>query len=281
MAAQDRDQRVPRHDRASTKARPSIDFGPPADPGDDPGEPLDESVWVEPYPDDQLGIENGYAAPEARYEEREAVELAFIAALQHLPARQRGALILRDVLGYSAREVAATLETTTASVNSALQRARKTIDERLPARSQQATMRSLGDAEVRDLVKRFIDAFERGEVDAILALLAEDATFEMPPYASWCRGREAIADSWLMPDGPPPRLRYVVTQANGQPAVGTYLLDRESGKHVPIALDVLTLAGTQIAAVTAFRTPEVFRRFDLPGKLPPWRYAQAHAGRRR
>jgi RNA polymerase sigma-70 factor, ECF subfamily len=250
-----------------------IDYGPPADAGDDPGEPLGESVWVEPYPDERFGVEDGYAAPEARYEQREAVELAFIAALQHLPPRQRAALILRDVLGLSAREVAEALETTVASVNSALQRARKAVEERLPARSQQATLRSLGDERIRALVERFIDAFERGEVDAILALLAEDATFAMPPYASWYRGRDAVAESWLMPGGPPPRLRYVPTRANGQPAVGTYYLDPEAGSYLPIALDVFTLRGAEIAEVIAFRTPDIFRRFGLPDELDAAREA--------
>jgi RNA polymerase sigma-70 factor (ECF subfamily) len=173
-------------------------------------------------------------------------------------------LILRDVLGFSAREVAEALGTTVASVNSMLQRARKAADERLPERSQQATIRALGDERLRALVDRFIEAFARGDVDAILALLAEDATFAMPPYAEWCRGREAIARSWLMPGGPAPRLRYVATRANGQPAVGAYLLDRESGAYPAIALDVLALRGDRIAAVTAFRTPAIFPRFGLP-----------------
>jgi RNA polymerase sigma-70 factor, ECF subfamily len=245
-----------------------IDYAPPARTGDDPGEPLSETVWVEPYPDERLGLEDGHAAPEARYEQREAVELAFIAALQHLPPRQRAALILREVLGFSAREVAAALDTTVASVNSALQRARKAVDERLPEQSQQATMRSLGDERLRRVVEDFIDAFERGDIDAILALLAEDATFTMPPYATWYRGREAIADSWLMPGGLPPRLRYVPTRANGQLALATYQLDRDEGGYVPIALDVLTLDGSRIADVTAFRMPETFRSFGLPDTLP-------------
>ena len=245
-----------------------IDYGPSSDPRDDAGEPLDSATWIEPYPDRQVGLQDGFAGPESRYEQREAVELAFVAALQHLPARQRAALILRDVLGFSAREVAESLTTSVASVNSALQRARKTIDERLPERSQQATLRSLGDARVSDLVERFIDAFERGDVEAILAMIAEDATFSMPPYPDWCRGRDAIADSWLMPGGPAPRLRYATTRANGQPAVGTYLLEPEFGRYVPIALDVLTLAGPEIAAVIAFRTPHVFARFGLRDQLP-------------
>src|SRR5215216_5759271 len=135
-----------------------IDYGPAADPHDGPGEPVVESVWVEPYPDEQLGLADGFAAPEARYEQRESVELAFVAALQHLPARQRAVLILREVLGFSAGEVADALETTPASVYSALQRAHKTVDERLPERSQQATLRSLGDDGLRRIVDRFVVA---------------------------------------------------------------------------------------------------------------------------
>jgi RNA polymerase sigma-70 factor (ECF subfamily) len=129
---------------------------------------------VEPYAGDHL--RDGHAAPEARYEQRESVELAFIAALQHLPATQRAALILRDVLGFSARESATALDTTVASVNGALRRARKAAAERLPSQSQQATLRTLGDDGIRQVVERYIDAWERGDVDAILALLAEDST---------------------------------------------------------------------------------------------------------
>jgi RNA polymerase sigma-70 factor (ECF subfamily) len=244
-----------------------IDYGPPVSVGDEPGEPVTESVWVEPYPDDMIGLEDGYAAPDARYEQREAVELAFVAALQHLPPRQRAVLILRDVLSLSAKEVADALRTSVASVNSALQRARKAVDERLPEASQQSTLRSLGDDGVRKIVERFVDAFERGDVPAIVTLLAEDATFSMPPYPAWYRGRDAIADSWLMPGGPPPRLRYVPASANGQLALGTYGFDAERNCFLPIALDVLTLRGTRIADVIAFRTPEVFPRFGLPDEL--------------
>jgi RNA polymerase sigma-70 factor, ECF subfamily len=245
-----------------------IDYSPPADlDADAPEEPLTESVWIEPYPDEVLGLEDGYAAPEARYEQREAVELAFVAALQHLPPNQRAALILREVLGFSAKEVSESLGTTVASVNSALQRARKTVDERLPEKSQQATLRSLGDERVHDLVEDFVDAFEHDDVEAIVAMLAEDATFAMPPYAKWYQGREAIADSWLMPGGPPPRLRYVPTRANGQLALGTYRLDPQRNRFFAIALDVLTLRGARIVDITAFRTPEIFARFDLPDEL--------------
>jgi RNA polymerase sigma-70 factor, ECF subfamily len=145
-----------------------IDYGLPSGSGD----PLDESVWIEPHPAERLGLEDGYALPDARYEQREAVELAFIAALQHLPARQRAVLILRDVLGFSAKEVGEALDTTPTSVNSALQRARKTMEKRLPETSQQATLRAIGDDTVREVVERFTSAFERDDVDGVVALLA-------------------------------------------------------------------------------------------------------------
>ena len=145
------------------------------------GCPPAETVWVDPYPDEGLGLEDGPAGPEARYELRESVELAFVAALQHLPANQRAALILREVLGFSAREVAESLDTTVASVNSALQRARKTIDDDAPEQSQQATLRALGDERLRELVEGYMDAMQRGDVEAVVSLLAEDAAWSMPP----------------------------------------------------------------------------------------------------
>jgi RNA polymerase sigma-70 factor (ECF subfamily) len=245
-----------------------IDYGGPTELGpDEAAEPLVAPVWLEPFPDEVLGVEEGYAAPEARYEQREAVELAFVAALQHLPPRQRAVLILREVLGLSAKEVAEALGTTLASVNSALQRARRTIDDRLPEKSQQETLRSLGDQRIREIVERFVDAFERADVGAIKALLAEDATFAMPPYPHAYRGREAIGDSWLMPGGPPGELRYVPTRANGQLALGAYAFDPERNRFVPIALDVLALRGSAVAEVIAFRSPEIFPRFALPEEL--------------
>src|SRR5918998_2164457 len=165
-----------------------IDYGPSWDPHDGVGEPVVESVWIEPYPDERIGLEDGYAAPEARYEQRESVELAFVAALQHLPANQRAALILREVLGFSAQEVADALDTSVASVNSALQRARRSVEEKLPAQSQQATLRALGDEKLGEIVEKYMDALGRGDVDAVVAMLAEDACWSMPPLASWFRG---------------------------------------------------------------------------------------------
>jgi RNA polymerase sigma-70 factor, ECF subfamily len=240
-----------------------IDHGEPAGPDDDPGTPVAESVWVEPYPDERLGLEAGYAAPEARYEQREAVELAFVAALQHLPGAQRAALILREVLGFSARETAEMLDTTTASVNSALQRARRTVKERLPTRSQQATLRTLGDERSQEIVEGYVDAWERGDVEAIAAMLAEDATFAMPPYPSWWRGRDVIAAFAAEPVH-----RYLPTRANGQLANAAYRRNPETGRYLAEAIEVLTLEGARVKAMTAFMTPDLFPLFGLPDALP-------------
>ena len=229
--------------------------------------PLVETTWVEPYPDELLGIADGFAAPGARYEQREAVELAFIASLQHLPATQRAVLIMRDVLGFSAREVAERLDTTTASVNSALQRARKAVEERLPERSQQATLRALGDEEVRELVEAYVDAWARRDVEAIAALLAEDAVFSMPPWGEWWQGRERIASFATNEDCA--ETRTVPIRANGQIALASYSLDEETGRYVPSAIDVLTLDGGLITEIIAFVTPEIFPRFGLPPELEP------------
>jgi RNA polymerase sigma-70 factor (ECF subfamily) len=252
-----------------------IDYAPYATPGGT-GVPLLESVWVEPYPDENLGFEEGFAAPEARYEQRESMELAFIAALQHLPANQRAVLILREVLGFSAREVAESLETTVASVNSALQRARKTVDERIPEQSQQAALRSIGDERLRQVVDRYLDAMGRGDVDAVVAMLAEDATWSMLAApgdrahgpTTWYRGHEAIAA--FLSGGPLSgnwRWRHVRTRANGQPAVAGYTWDAGQGSYRLRALDVLTLHDGRIAAVTAFLDSGVLSHFGLPDEL--------------
>jgi RNA polymerase sigma-70 factor, ECF subfamily len=246
-----------------------VDYGPPSAPTNDPGEPLVESVWVEPYPDEAVGVDGGYAAPEARYEQREAVEIAFIAALQHLPPRQRAVLILREVLGFSAREVSESLETSVASVNSALQRARRAVDERLPAQSQQTTLRALGDERAREIVEAWVDAWGRGDVDALRALLAEDALFSMPPWSAWWRGRETIAGFARTAVEVCPPSRAVPIRANGQPALAHYSLDAETGRYLATAIDVITFDGPLIAEVTAFVMPDAFRHFGLPPELVP------------
>src|SRR5215217_1622959 len=235
-----------------------IDYGPSGDPHAGPGEPLVESVWVEPYPDERLGVPDGLAAPEASVEQRESVELAFIAALQLLPPRQRAVLILREVLGFSAREVAETLDSTTASVNSALQRARKTIDDHLPDRSQQETLRSLGDNGIRELVERYVDAWERGDVDAVAAMLAEDAAIAMPPMAAWFRGPGVLVflREWAFSGR--------VYNAEGRRRVRV-IPERE--RYLPTVLQVLTLRDGRIEEITGFVAPELFPHFGLPESL--------------
>ena len=245
-----------------------IDYGPPTRPGTAPARPpLPESRWIEPYPDEAVGVADGATAPEARFERREALELAFVAALQHLPPRQRTTLILRDVLGFSAKETAESLGTTVPSANGALRRARAAIEERMPEQSQQATLRALGDRNLREIVERFADSFERGDIDGILEMLTDDVTFAMPPFPEWCSGRDDVAESWLMPGGPPPRLRYISTRANGQPALATYGRQAD-GAYAPIALDVLTFRDDLISEVIAFRDTSIIKRFELPERLP-------------
>jgi RNA polymerase sigma-70 factor (ECF subfamily) len=229
-----------------------IDYGPQSDAHDDPAPPLVESVWIEAYPD--AGLAHGFAAPEARYEQRESVELAFVAALQHLPARQRAVLILRDVLGFSGQEVAETLQTTPKAVYSALQRAHKTVDEQLPALSQQETLRSLGDVRVREIVEHYTAAWERGDVDAIVAMLAEDAILAMPPRPSWYRGLEA-ARVFLArgPLAPTHTRRLRPAHANGQIGVGSIYVGYPGEPKILPVLQLLTLDSKgRIAQITAF-----------------------------
>ncbi|HEU0019180.1 MAG TPA: sigma-70 family RNA polymerase sigma factor [Thermoleophilaceae bacterium] len=264
-------------DRRPEKKVLPLDHGPATDPHDGPGAPLVESIWVEPYPDAQLGMADGLASPEARYEQREGVELAFIAVLQHLPPSQRAVLILREVLGFSAREVAATLETTEAAVNSALQRARKAVDElALPEQSQQETLRTLGDDRLREIVEAYADAWERGDVDAVAAMLAEDAVLAMPPMPTWFRGIDDVLvfiRDWAFSGRVYEaigrrRVKVIPTRANGQIAFGTYSWDIEQETHLPTVLQVLTLRGSEIVEIMGFVEPSAFRRFGLPDEIP-------------
>jgi len=245
-----------------------VDYGPAADPHGEPAGPLTETVWLEPYPDAELGIEDALLGPDARYEQRESIELAFTAALQHLPARQRAVLILRDVLGFSARETAEALETTSVSVDSALQRAHKAIDERVPSMSQQATLRSLGGDETRALVTRFADAWERQDVDGIVGLLTEDARMTMPPQPGWYQGRDAVgAFLARFPLAIDRRFRLEPVGANGQPALAAYWWSEQRGLYEAESILVLTVHADRVQEITAFRTPEVFGRFGLATQL--------------
>ena len=270
-----------------------IDYGPPADPHGGVGEPLVESVWIEPFPDETLGVEDGYASPDARYEQRESVELAFVAALQLLPANQRAVLILREVLGFSAQETADTLDTSVASVNSALQRARASIEKRLPEQSQQETLRVARRREAPRAgraVRRRLGAQRR-------ATPSSRCSPRTPPSpcrrclagsrvttgseASWSVGRCSRDWGW----------RSLPTTANGQAALAFYSWDEKQEARVPFAVNVLTFEGEKIKEVDAFilrgsqdpdpevqaRTPEqpadyeklarAYERFGLPARL--------------
>jgi RNA polymerase sigma-70 factor (TIGR02960 family) len=226
-----------------------------------------EQLWLEPYPDEFLeGIAETSPGPEARYETKEAVTLAFVAALQHLPPRQRAVLVLRDVLGFHAAEVAEMLESSEVSVNSAVQRARATLESRRPADRERAPLpRSPGE---RELVSRFADAVESGDVDGMVSLLTDNALLTMPPLPLEYQGHEAIAGFLSYREqarGTP--LRVVPTRANTQPAFGCYTPDAEAGTAQPAGLLVLTLEGDAASAMTWFADPALFEHFGLPRTL--------------
>ena len=227
-----------------------------------------EPFWLDPYPDVLLeGIPDTVPGPEARYETREAVGLAFAAALQNLPPRQRAALVLRDVLGFRTAEVAAMLESSDASVKAALQRARATLEERIaPGGRERAPLpRS---AREREIVGRFTAAVERGDTDGVVALLTDDAWVTMPPEPYEYQGRQAIAR--FLEDRHARRganLRLVPTRANGQPAFGCYLPDAQAAIARAYALFVLTLEGDRISTITWFGDRSLVPRFGLPRTL--------------
>jgi RNA polymerase sigma-70 factor, ECF subfamily len=244
-----------------------VDLGPSSDHAVLDSGPATEVAWLGPYPDARLA--SGPADPPARYERREAVELAFVAALQHLPGNQRAALLLFEVLGFSAAEIAATMRTTIASVNSALARARKVLAERVPATSQQQTLRKIGDARVRRIVAGFASALERGDADALVALLTEDVTWSMPPLPHWYRGIDAVTDFAVqLPLTRCGSWRYRLTAANAQPAVAFYLAPHGTDRYDAWSVTVLTLRGERITDLTSFVGPEYFPPFGLPPSLP-------------
>lgn len=231
----------------------SPEYGPAWHTTDDLGEFVTGPVWLEPWPDD--------TDPVDRYARRETVELAFVAALQHLPAAQRAVLILRDVLDYSAAETAGLLDTTPASVNSALQRARKAVAERVSPVSQQQELANLGADRRRELVEAFVDAWERADVDAIVAMLTTDARMSMPPLPAWYDGIASVriwavaacAITW----------RMRVCEASGQPALACYELG-DDGRFTLGALMLLSFRDGKISELTAFLEPAVHDAFELP-----------------
>ncbi|WP_240777529.1 sigma-70 family RNA polymerase sigma factor [Nonomuraea basaltis] len=248
-------------DLAETRGRRAlpVDLGPASDGAVIGDAPRTDVAWLGPYPDD----------PDARAEQREAVELAFVAALQHLPGNQRAALLLFEVLGFSAAEIAAMMRTSATSVNSALARARRMVAERVPSRTQQQTLRAVGDARVREIVAGYAAALERGDAGALVALLTEDVTWSMPPMPHWYRGLEAVTDFAVrVPLTSCGSWRHRLTHANGHPAAASYLWDEAAGAHLAWSIDVLTLRGERVAEITTFLGPENFPLFGLPASLP-------------
>jgi RNA polymerase sigma-70 factor (ECF subfamily) len=243
------------------RARP-VDLGPAGTAEVPLGEPLSEGAWIEPIPDGQVLPEDGDPAELA--ESRESIRLAFVAALQHLPPRQRAVLILREVLRWKADEVAELLDTTVASVNSALQRARASLaatdTESEPSRPM--------DQGQRALLARYVDAFERYDMDVLTALLREDATWSMPPYELWLRSHDEVR-KWCLGPGIGCRgSRLVPTAANGSPAFGQYKPSDTEGVLEPWSLQVLEISGDRIDGITFFLdTARWFPMFGLPPRL--------------
>lgn len=250
--------------------------GPPAE--EMPGSaPVTEAPWLEPYPDAALeGIADTSPGPDARYELHESIQLAFIAAIQLLPPRQRVVLLLRDVLGWSAAETAVLLDTSVASANSALQRARATLGMQFPTGQPSSSPSLPGpDDQQRALLDRYVRAWEDADLDGFVALLRDDATISMPPWPHWYRGREAIGKLlewiWRRQAGStcPPASLLLPTAANGQPAFAVYRRDAEGDEWRAHTLQVLTLQDGAVAAITAFRDPRFVVAFGFPETLPP------------
>ena len=234
----------------------------------EPPEPtrLGEVVWLQPYPDALLeDMAGGPPGPEARYEQAEAISLAFVTALQVLPPRQVAVLILRDVLGFRASEVASVLDSTVESVNSALKRARASL-QRLPPADGRQPPPSLGSPAEEAIVAKFVSAYESADVETLVALLTDDVFVSMPPIPFEYEGRDVVARFLAILFGAGRRADLVPTRANGQPAFGVYLRTADGIRHAT-GLFVLTLTGNQICAITRFEA-SVLPWFGLPRSLP-------------
>jgi RNA polymerase sigma-70 factor (ECF subfamily) len=252
-----------------SRPRRVLQVGPAGDPATPPSPPVD-LPWLQPYPDRLLEpVSAAEDEPAAVVVARETIELAFIAAIQHLPPRQRAVLILRDVLGWSAKDSAALLEVSIVAVNSALQRARATLRQRLGERRTEWASSLAPSEEERELLRRYVDAHERADADALAALLREDARLTMPPHPTWYAGRDAILIATLQGFDPEfGHLRTLVTGANGQPAAAHYLRRPGESDYRPLALDVLRIEGGRVAEITSFVFPGLFPAFGLPPALP-------------
>jgi RNA polymerase sigma-70 factor (ECF subfamily) len=248
-------------DGKKARARP-MDLGAARSPDGPIGEILPEVTWIEPLPDGRLAGEDD---PAVVAESRETIRLAFVAALQHLPPRQRAVLILCEVLHWKASEVAELLETTVAAVNSALQRARAALEAADVADAGQGRLSEHD----RELLTRYVDAFQRYDMEALTALIHEDATQSMPPYELWLSGREDIFGWWVGPGAACRGSRVIPTlTANGSPAFGQYKPSETGAGYDPWALQVLEVADGRIVEFTFFLgTERIFPLFGLPPRL--------------
>jgi RNA polymerase sigma-70 factor (ECF subfamily) len=254
------------------RRRPRRVLPPQVAAAGDPAAPLSPPAdlpWLQPYPDRLLEPTTpAEDEPGAVVVARETIELAFIAAIQHLPPRQRAVLLLRDLLEWSAKDTASMLEASVASVNSALQRARATLRDRLGERRTEWARSSEPSQEERELLRRYVDAHERADADAMSELLRQDVFLTMPPHPTWYAGREAIMVA--MRQGFDPdfgRLRTLVAGANMQPAAAHYLRQPGESEYRALALDVLRLEGGRVAEIDSFLFPELFPAFGLPPTL--------------
>ena len=232
----------------------------------------DENIVLTPYPDDWLDeLPSTAVEPSARYDLHESVQLALLAAVQTLPPKQRAVLLLRDVLGFSAREAAELLDSSPTSVHSSLRRARAALERRQKTGRLDLNRSSPPDDVERSLVQRYVQAWESIDIAGLLQLLREDALMTMPPDPAVFLGREAIVEffSTVPAEGALDRIPLVTTRANRQPAVAAYLLDAEAGVYRPYGIMVLVLDGDRIAEITGCPNPGVFPDFGLPVELKP------------
>jgi RNA polymerase sigma-70 factor (TIGR02960 family) len=244
----------------------SPDHGPPRSDTEDLGEPITGPVWLEPWVDETT-VGRAGDDPAATYVRREGVELAFVAALQHLPGTQRAVLIMRDVLDFSAAEVADILDTSTASVNSALQRARKAVEQRVPDTTQQVELEALGENGERELVDAFVSAWERADLPALLNLLAADAKFTMPPLPAWFDGREDVSRFFAQRVFATP-WRLKPLRANGQLGFACYIREEGSDRFRLAAINLLRVRAGRIVEIAGFLDAGMLRRSGLPAEPP-------------
>ncbi|MBC8508063.1 MAG: sigma-70 family RNA polymerase sigma factor [Anaerolineales bacterium] len=250
--------------KSSRRTLPSSKY-PAANPDEPFAPPIHEPIWLEPIPDELLAEIS--TTPEARYSIQESITLAFTIALQTLPPRQRAVLLLRDVLGWRSRETAETLDISLSAANSALFRARQTLEKTGSFQRYRKPRET-----VDSLLEQYIKAWENADIDGLVSLIKEDASFVMPPSPSWYSGRDAIAtaiNNMLFTGDAGGRWRLRMTRANAQPAFGFYQRDESSGEFRAFGIQVLTFDGEEIATISHFLLPGLFQRFGLPEKISP------------